>query len=756
MTDTPDRPRRRLRRAVLLTVPTVLVVAVAAVAVLWARLPEDQLDVVRPGRLEVQKAAQGSYPVGVLTVVVDARGVRVDAPGRAVWQSAPGRAFVTGARGSVSWEDHRGYFWPDVAIDGRVGNQSVQSVETGGSAVRLRGRLSGNGREAAYEMTVSERAGGAVLDVRVTDGGVDAVGLVSGRSGGAAVHGFGEQFSGFDLDGRLLPVVVREQGVGRGVQPLSALANLTNHGAAGTDQTTYAATSTFVTDDLRGLRLDPSTPESHAFAVADLRTRDEIGLNVWSNRVRAQVSAGADPLDLVGQQAAGEMRPPLASWVNGGAVVGLQGGTAAVRREVDALRRSGAKISAVWLQDWTGQRRTSFGDRLWWTWQPDRKRYPDWDRLVSDLAAQGIRTTTYVNPWLVDAKPKGDNGIRNLWEEARQRGYLVKNAGGQPYQLDQGGFDAALVDLTNPAARAWYADVIATQVLTRGVDGFMADFGEGLPYDARLAAGDAATEHNRWPLLWAQTVQDACRRAGKPQCVTWFRSGSLGMSGHTPMFWTGDQLVDYSAQDGLASALHGTLAAGVSGWPLVHSDIGGYTSVNAKVRDYTRPSDLNARWAEYAAFGTMMRTHETNRPADNKQVYDQDQRAAFARMTRLYAALAPYRAGVVQEATITGVPAIRHSWLVYPGTLAARSDDQFFLGGSLLVAPVLKGGATSVRVVLPPGRWVHLLTGKTYDGDRALMVPAPVGTPAAFVQADDPALPGLRSAVQRAGLTSTG
>ena len=33
--------------------------------------------------------------------------------------------------------------------------------------------------------------------------------LASGRSAGAGVHGFGEQFTDFDLDGRLVPIVVR-------------------------------------------------------------------------------------------------------------------------------------------------------------------------------------------------------------------------------------------------------------------------------------------------------------------------------------------------------------------------------------------------------------------------------------------------------------------------------------------------------------------------------------------------------------------
>src|SRR5699024_1194629 len=120
---------------------------------------------------------------------------------------------------------------------------------------------------------------------------------------------------------------------------------------------------------------------------------------------------------------------------------------------------------------------------------------------------------------------------------------------------------------------------------------------------------------------------------------------------------------------------------------LIHSDVGGYTSINAVLKDYVRSPELLARWAEMSAFGVMMRTHEGNRPGENLQVYsDSETRAEFARTSRIFAALADYRREVVVEATKTGVPAIRHGWLSAPGTAAAEVDTQFFFGPSILVA----------------------------------------------------------------------
>lgn len=747
---TPRRPRRLLRAllvalVVLALVPTGLLVAHRIVS------PRDSLDLVRPGTVQIAESARGEWRLGRAVVEIEEHRMMIREGDLVVWASNPGEAFLTGARGRVAWTEHRGYFWPTTDLTARFTDQHIRTAALGPEGLILSGTLAGAHGEAEWTMTVTSRdAGGVVVDVRA-GGGLDAIGLHSNRTADAGVHGFGAQFADFDLGGRVIPIVTREQGVGRGVQPLTFLADLTERGAGGTGAMTYAAWSSFVTEDLRGLGLDPAIPESHAFGVADTREPERVDLQLWAPRLRAELVAAASPTELVATQQAGTDRPELAQWTQDGAILGLQGGTETVREHVANLTDAGADVAAVWLQDWTGQRTTSFGDRLWWTWQLDRDRYPGWETLVSDLAEQGIRTTTYVNPFLTDVTDKPGSPIRNLWAEARDAGYLVKTTSGASYLLDQGGFSASLVDLTDPQAQQWFAQVIADEVLADGVDGFMADFAEGLPFDAVLSNGDPALLHNAWPKLWAETVAEACRLAGKPDCVTWFRSSSLGMAGESALFWTGDQLVDYGPQDGLASALLGTFSSGVSGWPLTHSDVGGYTSINAVIRNYVRPDDLLQRWSEFAAFGVVLRTHEGNRPSENLQVYDTpDSRTAFARMSRVFTSLAPYREDVLAEARQTGIPAIRHGWLVHPGTTAAMVDTQFFLGDAILVAPVLTGSATTVDVTFPPGQWVHLFTGETFEGEQTLEVAAPLGTPAAFVAANDPQAEEIRRAVESA------
>ncbi|MEU8797446.1 alpha-glucosidase [Spirillospora sp. NPDC048819] len=721
------------------------------------------LDTLSPGSLTLAPGVTGTTAVGGFRVTVDRPGgharLAVTSDGRTVWAGVPGRAFAVAGLGRLSWRERTGMFKPDELVTWRLADQRIERVTRSGGDVVVSGTLSGGLLKAPYEWRISASGEGrAAVDLKVgtvTGAGLhrppDVVAMASQRGRNERFHGFGEQFAPFDLAGRRVPIVVREQGIGRGRQPLTAMVDLVS-GQGGSWDTAYAPMPFYVTSAARGFALTGSR-----YSIFDLSQAGRVVVQTWGARQHAELYTGREPADVLAAHTASAGRMgPLPSWTRDGAVLGLQGGTAKVRRTVAEMLAAGTKISAVWLQDWSGQRTTSFGDRLWWTWQLDRERYPGWDGLVDDLHRRGIKVLTYVNPFLVDPSGKPGGVPRDLFAEARDRGYLVAGADGSPYMLDQSEFSAAMVDFTNPAAREWYARVIATEVAGVGADGWMADFGEALPFDAVLHAGSPAELHNRWPVEWAEVNRRACDLSGGPDCLYFMRAAYTGSPGRAPLFWAGDQLVDWDAHDGLASALHGMLSAGVSGMTLNHTDIGGYTAVDTPFGDYHRSAELLQRWAELSAFGVFFRTHEGNKPADNAQVYDTpDSRAAFARTSRIYAALAGYRATVEAEAA-RGLPALRHTWLVHPGSPAATAGDQFFFGSSLLVAPVLKPGASSVAVHLPAGRWINVFTGRAY-GDRAqdvrLTVPAPLGTPAAFVRAGDPGGAKIRAALREAGLT---
>ncbi len=690
-------------------------------------------DPYRPGRrsprgqLTVNRAARGTHRFGDHALSLRTDGMRlVDDAGRLVWASD--HTFLLAAIGRLVAEEAVGHITVDEEIERHLTTQRVVRATTKDDECVLEGTLG----ERAWRLQL--RSNGTRLHVTADVPGSDLVVLRSELRAPEGVHGLGEQFTDFDLRGRVVPVLTREQGVGRGREPLTTLAEITN-GAGGSPTSTYAALP-FAALDRRALAV-----RSDRVQVWDTR-EDTLDVRHWGETLTATWYAADSPSELLRAHTADTGRmAPLPTWTGAGAVLGLQGGTAEVQRKLDALAE--ADVAAVWLQDWVGQRTTSFGERLWWSWQLDTERYPGWDELVRDLHGRRIRVLGYLNCFLVDPADKPNPPRRNLYTEARSAGYLVGHPDGGPYLLDQGGFEAALLDLTHPRARAWFVETVGSHLAECGFDGWMADFGEALPFDAVLhgddeLGSDPAVWHNRWPTAWAELNQELVRRVGlEDEALVFHRSAGRGTAAAAGAFWAGDQLTTFDAHDGMASALRGMLAGGVSGMTLTHSDTGGYTGLAQPVIGVRRERELLLRWAEMNAWTPLLRTHEGNQPDRFAQAWDSGVRRPFAEQTRIFAALADYRREVVTEAASTGIPALRHGWLTHPGTRAAGTDDQFFFGERFLVVPVLHAGRTDTEAVLPPGRWVHLWSGDVHDGDATVTVPAPLGRLGVFHREGD-------------------
>lgn len=735
-------------------------------------------DVARPGAvLSVAGAAPGTFPCGAFAVTWDGatlHAAHASEPARVVWSSAPGRAFVAASLGRFAATGRAGHLTPREEIVARYAHQSLDDVRvaaadaTGAApAVVVTGRLWRRARPAG-EDAVGYRATFRAVDDATLEITLELdAGPVAQRHGPdvrafaelawaqdpqARVFGFGVQFTHLDMRGRRVPVLTAEQGVGRGAQPLTKFAEALG-GAGGRWWSTYAPVPVFLGTDVRGAYLSDTAPSQFDFR------RPGVGsVRVYDARLHARVVAATTPAQFVEvlTRHTGRM-PPLPDWVHGGAVLGMQGGAAKVERAVEQLQARGAKIGAVWLQDWVGNRRVPFGKRLWWDWRLDRTRYPDWEAMVERLAQRGVRVMTYVNPFLGDASAR-DGGAPGLFAEADGAGHFVRRPEGGTYLADQGDFVAGLIDLSSERAKAWYLDTLSRSLAASGTSGWMADFGEGLPFDAVLAHGEAHAWHNHYPEAWAAFTHELRTRVaglrGVPtdEVVTFFRSGYTRSPGHAGLFWLGDQTVTWDRFDGLRSAVIGLLASGFSGFALQHGDVGGYTSTMPPLPRVTRSKELLARWGEVMAFTVVLRTHEGNRPDENVQVFDDDATmAAFARATHLHAAWRDLRVALMRDAAATGMPVVRHPWLAYPDdpvTPALR--EQFFLGPHVLVAPVLDPGAVAVRAYLPAGSgtWKHLFGGGSLDASehgRWVEVPAPLGSPGVFVRPGAPLVAGLEA-----------
>lgn len=539
---------------------------------------------------------------------------------------------------------------------------------------------------------------------------------------GEHVYGCGEQFSNFDLRGKNYPLWTSEQGVGRNKKTrITFEADVDNMGG-GDYYTTFFPAPTFVSS-----RKYYCHAEESAYMDFDFRGDTFHELQIWGSSIKL-IFETADTFtglcekltSLLGRQ------PELPEWVYSGVILGIQNGTETCLQKLQKALDSGVKVSGIWAQDWEGQRITSFGKRLRWNWMWDEKLYPELDREVKRLKEQGVRFLGYINPYvLVEG---------SLYAEAAEKDFLAKNDAGENYHVDFGEFYAGVVDFTNPDACEWYKDVIKKNLIGFGLSGWMADFGEYLPIDIHLKNGqDAAVLHNQWPAAWAKINREAVDECGMRDEVTFFmRAGYTGSQKYCSLLWAGDQNVDWSLDDGLASVMPAALSAGMSGCGLHHSDIGGYTTLYGM----KRTKELFMRWTEMAAFTVMMRTHEGNRPDDNWQ-FDSDEEtlAHLARMTNVFATLAPYTKAAVKENAEKGIPVERPLFMHYEDDENAYTPQyQYLFGRDLLVAPVYEEGKRERKVYLPDDEWIHLWSGEKF-GKGEFTVQSELGYPPVFYRA---------------------
>ena len=554
-----------------------------------------------------------------------------------------------------------------------------------------------------------------------------AVSLNFAGAQGEHYFGLGTQYSFYELLQRSVAVWTSEQGVGRGLQPITAIVDALDRGSGGSANTTYTQMPVLVSSTGRGLSLDNLGYSEWSFAdVGDgfaVRSLSSfVSGRVWAVYGGSLLDAAASFAHVSGSQ------PPLPTWVNDGAIVGLEGGTDAVLASLKRIYTvvPDASVASVWIQDWTGGVNYTTGlprYGVYWSWTGvNISTYPEWtESLLPALSSRGSRVLVYANPHLVRSGA--------LYDEALSRGALVLVADGTVFTTYG---DHALVDVTNETTATWFASALVSALVSASATGLMADFGEAFP----VSAIDGLAKHGAFPSAWASVAAAVSKGVGGEgqDGLHFMRSASTASPRHVPLFWLGDQLTSWDEYDGLASIPRALLSSALCGMGVTHIDIGLYTSLAlGAVPVIARTKELFLRSAELAAFTWAFRTHPGSDPSINWQLTDDDETITlFFAMQRLFTSLAPYRGEVAAELAEKGTPVFIPTTALYPSA-PWDLDAQFFLGRKLLVAPVLKPLAQNVSVWLPRGLWRHAITNVTLVGnDATIIVPAPIGTPAAF------------------------
>lgn len=631
--------------------------------------------------------------------------------GRTVLEHTPDRPFLTAVDGSLSYRSSHGNFKVREKVKKRT---PFALVDSGGDAAVF---ATADGKRV--EVRFTEIYGG--VEIALDANGDFGVELAFAATPGEGIFGGGEQYRRLDMKGEKIVNFVSEHIVVPPIVMKTVFKFLPYKEKPHSYIETYSPMSTYTSSEKYALRFDVS-----CYGVADLTRGDVSVFRFEKCPKKVFYTAGESFADVARLlNAHTPCREYLPDWAYDGMIVAVQGGMQRVTEKALYMKKNGVKLAGVWSQDWSGRKVTAVGKQVYWNWEADETLYPDFEKNIAALKREGVRFLAYINPYLVkDGR---------LYNECAKKGMLIRDRKGEIYHVKSTTFDAGMLDLTDPAAVEFIKEVlIKRNMLDRGVDGYMADFGEYLPVDCVLHDGDPAAMHNEWPTLWAKINREAVESHPRGKEIFFFtRSGYNGAQRYTAMMWNGDQHVDLSKDYGMPCVMPATFNLGFSGMAAVHSDVGGFISFASLARS----GELLVRWTEMNAFSPLMRSHETIRPDVNVQPYDERFIEHTARLSRVHAALKPYIRHCMAEAE-QGIPVMRPDFYESGDYASHAEDHAYLLGSDVFVAPVIEKGATRRTLTLPAGEWIRFFDGTRAEGGRPITVPAPLGKPVAFYRKD--------------------
>jgi len=371
------------------------------------------------------------------------------------------------------------------------------------------------------------------------------------------------------------------------------------------------------------------------------------------------------------------------------------------------------------------------------TW--DRQRFPDPARLVRDLRSQGFRVVTIVDP-----HPKAQPGW-SVYETGLAADAFVKNPDGTVYKApvwpsnaekDPG--PSVFPDFTKPSARAWWGDQLKAPYVDVGIAGIWNDMNEpavfkepwhtmdlDVRHDGEGQPTDEREIHNVYGQLNSRATFEGLARLRPDERPFVLTRATYAGGQRWSAVWPGDNVSDWSS---FRDTIPMFANMGLSGFSFLGADIGGFAEAPSP--------ELFTRWLQTGVFYPFMRTHTTfGTPDQEPWSYGTRYEAINRRAIEMRYELLPEVYTVMEEASRTGVPALRPLLLDYPeDEKTYQRQDEFLFGPDLLVAPVLREGATEREVYLPRGTWYGYESGKGYDGGQAVVVPVTLDAIPVFVR----------------------
>lgn len=387
---------------------------------------------------------------------------------------------------------------------------------------------------------------------------------------------------------------------------------------------------------------------------------------------------------------------------------------------VDSLKTRGYPVDGIVFDLYWYGTETDMG-RL--DWQKDK--FPNPVGMLDSLKKEGVNTILIHQPYL------NKKGAIDNYNMLSSLGMLAKDSAGAVADAPTWVGDAGMFDISNPETREWLWNRLK-EITAQGTAGWWGDLGEPEVHPLQIvhANGEKASEyHNVYGNEWSRLVYEGLRKdfpEMRPMLL--MRGGTSGLQRYSVFPWSGDVGRSW---EGLQAQIPIMLNSGLSGLGYMSSDVGGFAVDPANP---TNP-ELYVRWLQFGTFTPVLRTHAQAKPEPYH--YSEKDQEILKKFIKMRYEWLPYNYTLAYENAAKGLPLARPLNFRAENADEKYADvqDEYMWGDEILVAPVMKAGERSRKVLFPAGEWIDWNNpALRYKGGSTATVKAPLNTLPLFVR----------------------
>ena len=343
----------------------------------------------------------------------------------------------------------------------------------------------------------------------------------------------------------------------------------------------------------------------------------------------------------------------------------------------------------------------------------DKTRFPDIKTLSEELKKDEIELVG-----INDAAIKEDPGF-DLYKYLEDN-HLFGTLDGKTYINAVWPGDSGFPNYFDDKCKKYFESYASKFLDDTGISGIWCDMNEPasfngpLPDEVDFTFGKRKLLHKEAHNVYAEHMVKSFVNTFKKKNIRpyLFSRAAFATTAKYAFVWNGD---NFSLWHHLRYSIPQILSLSMSGFMFNGVDIGGFGGDSNK--------ELLIRWLEANLFIPFLRNHSTlHTKAQEPYAYDEETLNIFKKYLKIRYEFIPYLYNLAQEMSFKGEPIVSPLFYHFEddeNTL--EINDEYMVGDSLLVAPILDKDARIRMIYLPKGTWIDLFTGKKYIGGKYII-----------------------------------